>query len=191
MKPMHRMTPAWGNAGPEEPPWNKDRLIARLRAEGHAPISVSRAVLVIEQCETGDAFPEGWSENPIRVTVYPDPDAGFGDEPTHLVIHAGRSGLMQVFCSSSDGLLRLVAVDAAAVEGTHDLSSVVAVEAVLTLVTGTLSGLYMVRCENGARFEEDAELERLGAAAADAVRAYQKALTAKANVFRGWGFKDD
>jgi hypothetical protein len=190
MKSMREMTPAWGNAGPEEPPWNKDRLIARLRAEGHEPVSVSRAVIVIEQCDEGDAYTAGWSKDPIRVTVYPDPDAGFGDDPARLVIHAGRAGLMELFCEAPSGTLRMVGVDAIAVERTHDLSSIVAVEAVLGLVAGTLSGYYSVKTDAGAGFEHDEELERLGIAAADAVRAYQKALAAKTNVFRGWEFTD-
>ncbi len=54
MRRMDEMMPACGNAEPGEPPWAKDDLVARLREEGHRPIAVGRAVLVVEQCEPGE-----------------------------------------------------------------------------------------------------------------------------------------
>lgn len=191
---MPDLHPAWGNTGPDEPPWAKDRLIARLRDEGHTPISVSRAVCVVEQCDEGDSFPAGWSTNPLRITVHPDPDAGFGDEPTRLVIHGGRAGLMEVFTTVGDRTRRMVGVDAAAVAGIVDVSSLVTVEAILTAIMPALSGYYMVRTTErgfaGACVEHDAELERLGQVATDAVRTYQRALAGMPDLFRTWSVVD-
>lgn len=83
----------------------KDKLIVKLEQIGHKVIPIGRAFVVVEQCEGGDDFPQGWSHNPLKISIYPDTDLA-GEEPSELYIHAGRYGLHEVILKSAQKPLR-------------------------------------------------------------------------------------
>ena len=58
---------------PEGEVWKRDQLILKLIHDGHKPISVGRATMIVTQCESGDEFPKGWCEEPLRIAVYAIP----------------------------------------------------------------------------------------------------------------------
>jgi len=79
-------------------PSQRGELIAKLNSEGKHPIMVGRAVFVIEQCEETDTIPvEVKTINPIRISVYDDPDVYGQSDPVYLYIEGNRSGLGQIF----------------------------------------------------------------------------------------------
>ena len=191
MKKLNDIPRAWGNAEPSDPEWEKDPLIERLEAEGHKTLSVDRAVIVIEQCEQGDDFPKGWSSDPLRITIYPDPDAGFGTEPDYLYVHAGRSGLMDILLSEAtrDGrrISRLVRVDREGWESLHEFSSEVSAKAVLRMAQEGLTGYYHAQAgDDAAKVKHDEELATLARQAQEAIETYVQKLRTYPDLFKGW-----
>lgn len=86
----------------------------QLEREGHVVIRVGRAQMVIEQCESADEFPEGWGQNPLKITIYPD--MNLSGTVTELYLHGGRYGLMDVMLRVSDKTLKALFFDAARVK---------------------------------------------------------------------------
>lgn len=202
MKKLNETPVAWGNGEPGDEDWDKDLLIERLLAEGHHPISVDRAVVVIEQCEPGDSHPPGWAEDPLRIRVYPDPDAGFGDEPDDLFVNAGRSGLMDLYLRRHERpTLRLLGVDHSVVERVHDTSDLAGAHALLSLIQDSLTGYYSKELRDqpyqdtsgrARHFRQvvatahDEELARRGRLLAEAVESYIERLEELPGLFRKW-----
>ena len=85
--------------------WKKDLLAQRLIEDGHKPIGVGRAIMVVTQCEQTDDFPKGWSDEPLRIMIYGDPDVTGDELPAELFLHGGRYVLMETFfrINRSDG----------------------------------------------------------------------------------------
>ena len=96
MKKMQDFLPPATDNG-EEDQGAKEQLIERLIAQGHVPILVDRAIIIIEQCEADDTFPKGWSDDPLKISIYSDPDVSGTDAPSELFIHAGRYVLWRRF----------------------------------------------------------------------------------------------
>ena len=188
MRRLEDIPRAWGNAEPDDLDWDKDRLISDLEAAGHKPISIDRAVATVEQCERGDDFPPGWCNEPLMITVYPDPDAGFPEKPERVYLHAGRSGLMEVFLRSQVRekvrIFRLRPLDAANAETLDGFAPLARVEVLLDLCRDDLTG-HFEQSEDGesATFCHDEELERLGRSAQSAIRAYRDRLRSMPNLF--------
>lgn len=191
MKPLHTVPPLTPQEAGE-----KDALITRLLAEGQRPIGIDRAVVVVEQCEPGDDPIGGWSSDPLRVTVYPDPDAGFGDTPTALYVHAGRSGLMEVSVTRPGRPpQRMIALDAALVQDATGLARPAAVRALRALIERSLTDTVARNTElataagtvPGARLQpEGEELGVLRREALEAFARYAEALERDPTVFRGF-----
>ncbi len=85
------------DSNPQGEPWESDILVATLIQQGHKPIAVGRAIMVVTQCEAGDDFPKGWSEEPLRIAIYGDTDVTGDEVPMELFLHGGRFGLMETF----------------------------------------------------------------------------------------------
>jgi hypothetical protein len=206
MKKLHEIPDAWGNADPGEPPddWGKDALIERLKRESHKAVSVGRAVLTIEQCGAGDEFPSGWSEDPLKISVFADPDAGFGGCDS-LYLHADRAGLMDLFLVREGKVSRMVPLPPEVADAAMD-SDFAQVSAVLKLAADYLTGYYQQHChgqvidrrpdgtevvaKESVKVEYDEELERLGREVVDAIDAYKKRLLNLPNVFVRWDEAD-
>lgn len=201
MKKLQEIPPACGNATPDDTDWEKDRLIERLAAEGHKTISVDRAVLTIEQCERIDDFPKGWCEEPLRITVYADPDSGFCGHDT-LFVHAGRSGLMDVIvrrANGRQGKMFQLPIDAVNAAGDSDFAQVAAIS---NLTQNYLTGHYQkhrrnavidkradgspVRVEECIGVEFDEKLSELGTTVQQSIEAYLNRLRQIPDVFVQW-----
>lgn len=194
---------AWKNGDESDPNWEKDRLIDRLESDGHRTISVERAVVIIEQCEEGDRFPTGWSQDPLKLTVHPDPDAGFGRQPDELYIHAGRSGLMDVHLRRPDGKrFKLIPLEEdSSNAGILAASDLARVDAITELVRGGMSGYYQThhldkvidRDRDGKEIRGecttasyDEKLMELGTKVLEAMAEYRRHLESRPELFRRW-----
>lgn len=202
MKKLRDIPDARGNADQSDiSDWEKDRLIQHLAHEGHKTISVDRAVLTIEQCEQGDDFPQGWSSEPLKVTFYADPDAGFSGHDS-LFLHAGRAGMMDVIVRRADGQVgKLIPlpIDAVNAAGESDFAEV---SAILQLAQNYLTGYYQKHCRNrtidkrsdGTLVEVDEcietdcdqQLSELGATVRKSIEAYLERLRQIPDVFLQW-----
>lgn len=69
-----------------------DAEIRDLEAMGHHVVRIGRGFAIVEQCESKDDFPQGWSHDPLRVSVGGDLEPRMSE----VFIHAGRYGLMEV-----------------------------------------------------------------------------------------------
>lgn len=155
----------------------KDRLIERLDDDGYKPISVDRAVVIITQAEVGDSFPEGWCQDPLRIVVYPDPDATGMEYPQELFIHCGRFGFMGAFLrfnwdEERSNTTRLTAIRKPVVSQQIWNGSNGAVKELLSLFDEYLTGDYTASGGDGAIRKHDPTLESLGQNARQAVQAY-------------------
>jgi hypothetical protein len=201
VKKLQDIPNATGNSTPGDTDWEKDRLIERLAREGHKTISVDRAVLTIEQCEAGEDFPPGWCSEPLKVTVYADPDAGFGGQDA-LFIHAGRSGLMDVLVQRANSQTgKMVALPAQSVNACAE-SDFAQVAAILHLAQNYLTGYYQKHCRNRAidrradgspvqvaeciETDFDSQLSELGVATEGSIQAYLDRLREIPDVFVQW-----
>jgi hypothetical protein len=191
MKKMQDFSPPATDDG-EEDKGAKEQLIEALIAQGHVPILVDRGIIVIEQCEDGDTFPKGWSQDPLKISIYSDPGVSGRDVPSELFIHAGRYGFMEAFLSPEPKhkLFRLMPVDASAVEHLNTFGSNIAeVETILSLIINDLTGLsgrYSEYRDNGVGFKEDETLAQLGKEAQEAVKRYLEHLRSLPNVWSGY-----
>lgn len=168
--------------------FQKDRLIADLEAQGHIAITVDRGVVVVEQCELDDEFPKGWSSDPLKVSVYSDPDLSGTDEATQLFIHVGRYGLTGILLQhpKDQKLYQLVQVEATGSELVFTFASDIAkIEALLYLAQKNLTGFYSESEEKSVRFKRDETLERLGSEAQAAIQSYLDYLRQLPDVWSG------
>lgn len=160
-------------ASGNSPDWDKDMLIEGLEKDGHKTISVDRAVLTIEQCENTDSFPEGMCDEPLCITIYPDPDAGFDPTPEKIYIHAIRSGTMEVFLVRNEigesKISRLLPVDARSVKNLEakTFSSAAKASCILQIVRENFG-----KGPSTLPSEQSKELEQLGKEATEAVKKY-------------------
>lgn len=195
MKKLNEIPQAWRNANLGDLDWEKDKLIERLENEGHKTISVDRAVIVVEQCEDGDDFPKGWSADPLRVTVYPDPDAGFGSEPYYVFLHAGRAGLMDILLSEETGkgwrTSRLMRVDPETFESLCEINSLIPAKTLRRLAQQTLSGYYRAQAGNLLTTHHDEELGLLAGQVVDLLDRYIQRLETHSDLFRGWRYDEE
>lgn len=81
--------------------WKKDYLVQKLEEAGHQVLWVDRSVLIIEKCEENDDFPKGWSNSPLKITIFGDPD--IGGYKTEIFLHCGRYGLMETVYRNENG----------------------------------------------------------------------------------------
>lgn len=187
MREIQTASERWNE--PLEPEnFQKDRLIADLEAQGHIAITVDRGVVVVEQCELEDQFPKGWSSDPIKVSIYSDPDISGTDEATPLFIHVGRYGFMGIVLQhpKDQKIYRLVQVEATDTDLVTTFASDIAkIEALLYLAQKNLTGFYSVSEERSVRFNRDETLERLGSEAQAAIQYYLDYLGQLPNVWSG------
>ena len=87
----------------------KASLIKSLREQGQKPIGISRAIAIVEQCQPGDDFPEGSCDEPLKVTIYPDPT--LDKSPMEVFLHAGRHGLGEILTRCDGRNSAYIAVD--------------------------------------------------------------------------------
>lgn len=178
MKKLPEIPPAVVSSdGPELPESQKTELIGRLEREGYRPISVDRAIITIEQVEPGDKCPKGWAADPLCITIHPDPDAGFATNPDVLWLHAGRSGLMDVYFRRGKGptsrsIMKMVPVANIQV---HDLllgDDRARAMAIAQLLDGCVGPGFTVWSELRGEYRTDDELGRLAADVKAAVHRY-------------------
>jgi hypothetical protein len=84
-------------------------LIKSLREQGHKPICIGRALATVEQCQPNDDFPDGYGDDPLKVTIYPDPT--LDKSPVEVFLHAGRHGLMDILTRREGRTSAYIAVD--------------------------------------------------------------------------------
>jgi hypothetical protein len=97
----------------------KALLIRELIKEGHKPISIDRAIAIVEQCEADDEFPPGWCAEPLRITIYPDPT--LDDLPVRIYLHAGRHGLMETISERGGRKMIYIPIDFAEYQKLHTI----------------------------------------------------------------------
>ena len=198
MQKLNQVPPAWeadaeSFNNPEE--WEKGKLLVRLKEEGQTAIAVDRAVLVIEQCDREDDFPKGWSHDPLKISIYSDPDVTGDTSPSELYIHAGRMGPMQLLLNtkgtwaqnSQNEVYQLVPVKVDAMRSLETIGDVTKAQTILTLIKHYLSGFYYIsKSPNAATPVADESLAALKKEAEDAIEAYLEHLKTRPNLHPGW-----
>ncbi len=71
----------------------KTALIRRLKAAGHRPIAIGRAIITIERCDSIEEAPrECASPDALKLSFYSDPDVSGHENPDCLYIEGSRYG---------------------------------------------------------------------------------------------------
>jgi hypothetical protein len=78
---------------PEDETSRKAALIRKLKAAGHRPIAIGRAIVTIERCDSLEEVPkECRSPDALKLSFYPDPDVSGHENPDFLYIEGSRFG---------------------------------------------------------------------------------------------------
>jgi hypothetical protein len=68
-------------------------LIRRLKAAGHRPIAIGRAIVTIERCDSLEEVPkECRNPDALKLSFYSDPDVSGHESPDCLYIEGSRYG---------------------------------------------------------------------------------------------------
>jgi hypothetical protein len=151
-------------------------LIKSLREQGHKPIGIGRAIAVVEQCRPGDDFPEGFCDEPLKVTIYPDPT--LDKSPVEVFMHAGRHGLMDILTRREGRTSAYIAVDFGQYRMSGNIMETTSVAAAIEKLIWRLEPGFRKRVYNAGLGTEiyplqgDSLLEQYAAEARAVVRKY-------------------
>lgn len=151
---------------PEE--YEFDKIILELEAQGHKVIMLGRAAAIVEQCQDDDDFPKGWSNRPLKITIY----AGIDGHKSSLYIHGGRYGLMEIIEQFDERVKKYVPIDYEQARAVTSLQTAESAQAVYQLMNVYLQTVFRREANGIFQQEPDALLEEYAENAKDNMRKY-------------------